>query len=396
MNTTQGIYRIYNMKNGISYIGRSTNIEKRFYSHKNDLKSYRHCNYKIQEDYKKYGIGAFSFEVLEILEFMSASKERELFYMHKFKSTGLYNIKDPSTEWNPKLDNENTIFDTIPKELDGRVSYQVIKEDVYIKSISFIERMKKSDIEQDGIQYWHFYSLYEDISGQLYQYSSDIRVLSTLKEILEEEGFKVVHSTRNWKRRSRFIPRDVESYVIMKNDDLYRIRYRFDETLEKHIAVKEAQKKKEEERRLRGLKGKDRKIAEQNSEIIKLKKMLKIQLGEEKLNPIGDVSYQDIIKKRVQSNKLDIKKSISSKLNESKFMYFDDAINVLIDEEVVIKDEVDKEGNIKEIKRFLRVALSMRVKMLRTSITDLKDKGVAVGVDEIKNRGEEIIIFFKN
>ena len=60
-----GIYTIKNKKNDKIYVGTSTVLMIRWRRHKLDLSKHRHRNRRIQEDYNKYGLGAFEFEVLE-------------------------------------------------------------------------------------------------------------------------------------------------------------------------------------------------------------------------------------------------------------------------------------------------------------------------------------------
>jgi len=50
---TIGIYRIYNVENGNSYIGQSKNIEYRWEQHKEDLKVGKHHQYYLQKEYDK-------------------------------------------------------------------------------------------------------------------------------------------------------------------------------------------------------------------------------------------------------------------------------------------------------------------------------------------------------
>ena len=64
----RGIYKITNIKNNKVYIGESLNIIKRWSEHINELKNNNHCNYKLQNDFNKYGINNFKFEVILYLD----------------------------------------------------------------------------------------------------------------------------------------------------------------------------------------------------------------------------------------------------------------------------------------------------------------------------------------
>lgn len=59
-----GIYKITCKTNGRFYIGRSVNISKRFYQHKNKLKNRDHFNIIMQASYNKYGPDSFVYEVI--------------------------------------------------------------------------------------------------------------------------------------------------------------------------------------------------------------------------------------------------------------------------------------------------------------------------------------------
>lgn len=62
---TAGIYLVTNTVNGYAYIGSSVNLRKRWYLHRNDLKSGRHHNPRLLAAWNKYGAQAFTFQVLE-------------------------------------------------------------------------------------------------------------------------------------------------------------------------------------------------------------------------------------------------------------------------------------------------------------------------------------------
>jgi hypothetical protein len=51
----RGIYALYWEEPALVYIGRAINTLNRFNRHINDLKNNKHCNYKVQDAYNKYG-----------------------------------------------------------------------------------------------------------------------------------------------------------------------------------------------------------------------------------------------------------------------------------------------------------------------------------------------------
>ena len=60
-----GIYKIENQVNGKIYIGQSINIEQRWYNHRNELNSNRHCNSHLQAAWNKYEEESFIFNIIE-------------------------------------------------------------------------------------------------------------------------------------------------------------------------------------------------------------------------------------------------------------------------------------------------------------------------------------------
>lgn len=82
MTKIVGIYKITNILNGKSYIGRSANIKKRWENH-------RCCNgdknLPLYIDIKKYGKENFKFEILEECQ-KDYLIEKELYYINKFNT----------------------------------------------------------------------------------------------------------------------------------------------------------------------------------------------------------------------------------------------------------------------------------------------------------------------
>ena len=96
------IYAIRCTENGKLYIGRTIDLEKRVAVHFQELKSGRHTNKVMVEDFKKYGREKFEVYLLETdITFENRGKEYE--YMKKYntydKQYG-YNFKDKTK--NPK------------------------------------------------------------------------------------------------------------------------------------------------------------------------------------------------------------------------------------------------------------------------------------------------------
>lgn len=89
---TIGIYCIQNDVNGKRYIGKSLNIERRMWSHKNKLtnpvRDKKSCNEFIHSDVQQYGWDAFSVSTLETFNVVDECliAKRELQWMRDFNT----------------------------------------------------------------------------------------------------------------------------------------------------------------------------------------------------------------------------------------------------------------------------------------------------------------------
>ena len=60
-----GIYKIVNKDNGKYYVGRTLNLDKRWYQHKKLLIKNKHFNKYLQSVWNKYGLDKFEFIIVE-------------------------------------------------------------------------------------------------------------------------------------------------------------------------------------------------------------------------------------------------------------------------------------------------------------------------------------------
>lgn len=97
-NTLIGIYKITNRITNKSYIGESSNIISRWESHIRHLEN-KEYDKDFQEDFNKYGISSFTFEIIKILSHNFSRKERMEFeskYIEQFNAIkNGYNKKLP-------------------------------------------------------------------------------------------------------------------------------------------------------------------------------------------------------------------------------------------------------------------------------------------------------------
>lgn len=92
---TVGVYRIFNTKNGKSYVGQSLDISRRLQEHYRSLNSFSICHHspKLQEDWDEYGEDAFRAEVLEVCP-EHKLEEREKYWIYFFNSAEEgYNVR---------------------------------------------------------------------------------------------------------------------------------------------------------------------------------------------------------------------------------------------------------------------------------------------------------------
>lgn len=82
MQTAYTVYSLINKKSRKRYIGLTKNPKKRISSHFYALNSGRHINENMQNDFE-YG---FEYEIIETDIPWSSAREKELFYMKKYKT----------------------------------------------------------------------------------------------------------------------------------------------------------------------------------------------------------------------------------------------------------------------------------------------------------------------
>lgn len=91
-----GIYRITNLKNNKSYIGKTElSFGDRWDSHRALLRGNKHYNSALQEDWNRYGEENFEFAILEKVDSAERLNELEIKYISAFRDREQgYNIHD--------------------------------------------------------------------------------------------------------------------------------------------------------------------------------------------------------------------------------------------------------------------------------------------------------------
>ena len=81
-----GVYKITNTVTGDFYIGSSKNVKRRWESHKWPSRWKRYKNNPMYQDFQKYGLENFVFEILEVVE-PDSLKETEQQFIETLKPT---------------------------------------------------------------------------------------------------------------------------------------------------------------------------------------------------------------------------------------------------------------------------------------------------------------------
>ncbi len=98
--TASGIYAIVNLVNKKSYVGRSVNINRRWWEHRNELKYNKHYNSYLQNAWNKYGEENFELLLLEECN-KALHAEKEFMWINEMQSF------DRSFGYNLREEDEN-------------------------------------------------------------------------------------------------------------------------------------------------------------------------------------------------------------------------------------------------------------------------------------------------
>lgn len=90
-----GIYRITNILDGMSYIGKTgMNFGDRWDSHRSLLNSGSHFNKQLQNAWAEFGEDSFEFQIIESVDDRNVLDDLEVFYIAQYRETdSCYNVQ---------------------------------------------------------------------------------------------------------------------------------------------------------------------------------------------------------------------------------------------------------------------------------------------------------------
>lgn len=140
-----GIYIIKCINNSKIYIGSTSNFERRFETHKLSLKYNNHPNYRLQDDFNKFGIDCFTFE-----------KHKE--YAAKYDRSKLYDIEqieinNLKPQYNIQLKVYNPILKKKKKNKKSKSKIKGCKNLPKKKSNPFKEYEKRKRVSAKALKF---------------------------------------------------------------------------------------------------------------------------------------------------------------------------------------------------------------------------------------------------
>lgn len=120
MNKIACIYKICCLNSNKFYIGSSVDLKKRWSKHKSLLRNNKHPNKKLQNLVNKYGVDTLYITVLELIQDISAIRDRELHFITELSP--VLNIAKLAVGGDTLSDNPNkiTICEKISKSGKSR------------------------------------------------------------------------------------------------------------------------------------------------------------------------------------------------------------------------------------------------------------------------------------
>lgn len=150
-----GIYRIFCVSNGKSYVGESKSSGKRLSAHFESLVKNLHKNSTLQADYIKFGTGSFGVEILE--EFSRDNQKqrhsREAYWIDQFNSVADgYNTKSRESWTRDNIVATLKKFDKLNKDEQKNLTQTARSYSIKSKKLEDFKKTRKTTWTADKIQ----------------------------------------------------------------------------------------------------------------------------------------------------------------------------------------------------------------------------------------------------
>lgn len=181
-----GVYEILNSKNKKVYIGSSKDIERRIKDHKYKLKNGIHHNYKLQNDWNKYGEDVFSWSVLKECDLSDLFKYEKEYIDNKdsikngYNIAPILNVNNSYRQYYPRIFLKEDLVKKIivvllyygdGYEYDNDTGKYVREEDFKGTNVILGKKFGVRPNTISAIRNGHSYSsLYDEIESEYYDY----------------------------------------------------------------------------------------------------------------------------------------------------------------------------------------------------------------------------------
>lgn len=136
ISRVMGIYAIRCTENDMIYVGKSEWMGSRWGTHLASLLADTHTNKPLQNDFNKYGFGAFSFSILELIDNADTLSDAEIRWFSKYDEDKMYNVKLPQITNNAPIREDDFIKFINAKWMmpstvrgKGKNKYRIFKKD---------------------------------------------------------------------------------------------------------------------------------------------------------------------------------------------------------------------------------------------------------------------------
>lgn len=183
----KGIYIITNTKNKKHYIGKSTDITKRWKRHLSELKSNKHHNVMLQNDFNKFGENYFNFNIIEVCNENDLSS-REKFHINMYKSSCEKGYNFEKVKRKEKW-NSSTVRTRCQQEILN-IGKDFVIEDDDLVLIHFDDIMRELNLNYITLVTYLYYcnkSIFEDVIMFKLIYCNEEYVAYTKKDVNEDD-----------------------------------------------------------------------------------------------------------------------------------------------------------------------------------------------------------------